>query len=219
MPPPYLIVFFGLLLVMMLRVLIEQRNTRRKPPHIAPHDASADAPFEPASREIMDTLRALSGFGRGWMDLGHASHDAPFVPSSPEVVTAMVALSKPKPGERWVDLGSGDGRVLLAAAREGAQARGYEVNPSLVALTRKNILLAGLSLNASVHQGVLWEADIRDADIISFYLMPPAMARLQEKLRAEAKPGCRIVSNTFSCPGWEPSGHIGHVWLYMAPPR
>ena len=144
-------------------------------------------------------------------------YGAPFVPTSRARVGAMLALAKPKPGELWVDLGSGDGRILVAASLAGARAVGYEFHPLLVLLSRLAIARHGLRGLASVLRANLWKADLSKADIVSLYLMPYRMERMQAKLRAELKPGCRIVSNAFPIADWPPAGFDNQVFLYNQP--
>lgn len=144
-------------------------------------------------------------------------YGAPFVPTRRERVDAMLELAKPGPGELWVDLGSGDGRILVAAAQAGARAVGYEFHPLLVLLSRLAIARSGLGRLASVLQGDLWKADLSKADVVSLYLMPYRMERMRAKLEAELKPGCRIVSNAFPIGGWPAAGFDRQVFLYRRP--
>ena len=140
---------------------------------------------------------------------------APFVPTSRKRLRIMLELAKPKPGELWIDLGSGDGRLIIAAARAGARAVGYEIHPMLVALTKIKIWFYGLGGRAQVKLVNFWPVDLSKADIISLYLIPNKMARLQKKLSAGLKPGCRVVSNAFRFPDWTPSAEKDRVKLYI----
>lgn len=142
-------------------------------------------------------------------------YGAPFVPTSRKRLRQMLELVKPKPGEVWIDLGSGDGRLVIAAARAGAKAIGYEIHPYLVALTKLKIWLYRLGGKADVKMANFWKVDLFQADIISVYFIVEKMGELKKKLEKELKPGCRVVSNAFSFPGWTPVAEIGRVKLYI----
>lgn len=138
----------------------------------------------------------------------------PWVPARARAVEAMIALARPAPGELWVDLGSGDGRILIAAARAGARAVGYEVNPFLVFYSRLAIRLQGMSGRADVRWTSYWPADLSEADVVSLYASVPLMPRLQDKLRAGLKPGARVVSLVFRFPDWKPEKTDARLFLY-----
>jgi SAM-dependent methyltransferase len=120
---------------------------------------------------------------------------APFVPTKTPAADAMVRLSGIKNGDVVYDLGSGDGKLLLLAAKKGARAIGYEINPLLV-------FFANLR-GARTKWKNFWNADIRDADIIFIYLLPWKMKRLADKLKKDLRPGTTVVSNSFIFPGWK----------------
>lgn len=144
---------------------------------------------------------------------------APNIATHGDDVSRMLALARPKPGELWLDLGSGDGRVVIAAAGAGARAVGCELNPLLVLVARTRIRFLGLGERAQVRWASLWGFDVAGADVVSMYLMPRAMRRLRPKIEAQAKPGCRIVSNQFALPGWEAAAQDGWVFLYVNRPE
>lgn len=127
---------------------------------------------------------------------------APYVPSKPAQIRAMLNLAAVQPGEVVVDLGSGDGRVVMAFARAGAEAHGYEINPLLVRHARQQIRAAGLTGTSFVHWKSLWRADVRAADVVTVFCVRHVMGRLERKLRRELKPGARVVSNGYRFPGW-----------------
>lgn len=119
--------------------------------------------------------------------------DAAFVATPPDVVDRMLREAALKPGETLVDLGSGDGRIVIAAARDyRARARGVEIHPELVRLSRERIRAAGI--DAAVVEGDLFDAAVADADVVTLYLGEPNNARLLPRLRA-LKPGSRVVSH------------------------
>lgn len=130
---------------------------------------------------------------------------APYVPSSDAKIASMVALAGIRPGERAADLGSGDGRVVMAFARAGADAHGFEVNPILVWLSRRKIRVAGLADRAHIHWRSFWRVDGGEFDIIIVFGISHIMRGLERKLKRELKPGARVVSNAFAFPQWPPS--------------
>lgn len=144
-------------------------------------------------------------------------HGAPFVPSSHATVRDMIALARIHPGERVYDLGSGDGRILIAAARAGAQAYGWEIHPMLVWLTRVKARWSGLRERVRVERGSYWQANWRDADVIMLYLITGFMQEFKDKLLREARPGTRVVSHCFKVPGWDAVEERGDVRLYSVP--
>ncbi len=140
---------------------------------------------------------------------------AVYFPTTREAVDSMVGLARPKAGERIADLGSGDGRVLMAFARQGIEAHGYEVNPLLVWKSQWAIRRAGLDGKAFVHWESFWPANLAEFDIISVYGIPYIMKPLSEKLSRELKPGSRVVSNIYTMPGWQASEKERSVSLYV----
>lgn len=144
----------------------------------------------------------------------------PFVPSNKTAVAAMISLAKLKKGDRVIDVGSGDGRVLFAAAKNGAIATGLEINPYLVHYTN---LLAFVTRNTHVHAvwKNLWKADISGADVVFVYLIPWKMDVLAAKLVTELKPGALVISNSFIFPGWKlvRSDEKHHVYAYQMPQK
>lgn len=139
---------------------------------------------------------------------------APFVPTDRRRVQEMLALSGLRPGEKLVDLGSGDGRIVVAAAKAGAIAEGWEVNPYLWMLSAWNIRRHGLQGRARVRLGSYWAQPLRDADVITLFLITTQMRPMERKLRAELKPGSRVVSYAFTFPEWAHEEARSGVYLY-----
>lgn len=130
---------------------------------------------------------------------------SPFVTSPPEVVERMLALAGVTPRDFVVDLGSGDGRIVIAAARRyGAQAMGVEYDPKLVALSRKNASEQGVSDRTRFVEGDLFKVDLSRATVITVYLLPDVNRKLRDKLFAELKPGSRLVAHDFDMESWRP---------------
>jgi cyclopropane fatty-acyl-phospholipid synthase-like methyltransferase len=139
---------------------------------------------------------------------------AHYVPTSDERVERMLRLAKIKPGEKLVDIGSGDGRFLIEAAKQGADAVGYEINPLLIPWSRVRAHRAGVSNNVRIYWRDFWHQDFSDFDIVTVYCIPHMMARLERKLLRELRPGARVVSNAFPFPHW-PGSQEGRVYLYV----
>ena len=135
---------------------------------------------------------------------------APFVPSTNPTARAMIRLARIKPGMKVYDLGSGDGRLLFLAAKEGARAIGLEINPLLVLWTWIKKMLSkrpktgfNPADRVTVRWKNFWNANLSDADVVFVYLLPWRMEKLAAKLKRELKPGSVIVSNSFIFPNWQ----------------
>lgn len=140
----------------------------------------------------------------------------PFVPSSNTSVAAMIGAAKIKRGMTVYDIGSGDGRVLFAAARKGANAVGIEINPFLVLYVRILALFSPYRRSIRVIWGNLWTTDVSPADVVFVYLIPWKMRQLADKLEKELKPSARVVSNSFMFPKWRAVAKNSdlHVYTY-----
>ena len=135
--------------------------------------------------------------------VGQAGKDVVWVPSNDEVVEKMLDLAKVTPQDFVIDLGSGDGRNVIAAARRGARALGVEFNPQMVELSRQNAQKAGVADRATFVEGDMYEADISRATALILFLLPVNLEKLTPRF-LDMKPGSRIVDNTYAIPGWEP---------------
>ena len=128
--------------------------------------------------------------------------DAPYVPMSRAVLERMMALVEPRAGDIWVDLGSGDGRVLIEAAKRfSVRGIGIERISALRTLARFKIILTGLRGSVRIKRGDFFTENISDANIVSFYLLPHTGARLMEKLRRELQPGSLVVFHRYPIQG------------------
>jgi SAM-dependent methyltransferase len=136
-------------------------------------------------------------------EVGQEGKDVIWVPSPPEVIERMLDVAKVTPADFVVDLGSGDGRMVIAAAKRGARALGVEFNPDMVELSRRLAAEAGVADKATFVQGDMYEADFSKATVLALFLLPRNLEQLRPKMQALA-PGSRIVLNTFSIPGWNP---------------
>jgi SAM-dependent methyltransferase len=135
--------------------------------------------------------------------VGLPGKDVVWVPTPPELVEKMLDLAKVTSADFVIDLGSGDGRNVIAAAKRGARALGVEFNPDLVTLSRRLAGEAGVADKAQFVEGDMYEADISQATALALYLLPANLNRLAPKLLA-LKPGTRIVANTFGPEDWDP---------------
>ncbi|MDP2860047.1 MAG: class I SAM-dependent methyltransferase [Bacillota bacterium] len=125
-------------------------------------------------------------------------------PSRMRLVRKMLKMAELKPGETLIDLGAGDGRVILTAAREfGAKAIGVEIDPVRLQICKTRASALGLDSLVTVSWGNFFEMDMSAADVVSFYLSQAAADKLADKLRKELKPGARVVSNRRPMPGWD----------------
>lgn len=132
---------------------------------------------------------------------------APFVQTPLEVAKKMLDLSQIKPGEVLYDLGCGDGRLIILAAKDvGAHSTGIELREDLVERARTEIKRLNLEDKVKVIQGNFFDVNISDANVITLYLTSSANERLRPKLEAELKTGARVVSHDFKVPGWKPVG-------------
>ncbi|MCC6532746.1 MAG: methyltransferase domain-containing protein [Burkholderiales bacterium] len=145
--------------------------------------SSADKPFEPVS--------------------GQAGKDVVWVPTPPLLVEKMLDLAKVTPRDFVMDLGSGDGRNIIAAAKRGARALGVEYNPDMVEVSKRIAEKEGVAGKALFVQGDMYEADISQASVLALFLLPENLDRLVPKF-LDLKPGSRIVLNTFGIRGWDP---------------
>jgi len=137
------------------------------------------------------------------------------VPTTEKRVEQMVGFLDLKSAKKAVDLGAGDGRLIIALADAGVEAHGYEINPFLVLKARKNIREAGLEKKAFMHLKNLWRADLAEFDVVVLYGMRHMMRKLEKKFEKELKPGVKIVSNYFTLPTWKPERVEDNICLYI----
>jgi SAM-dependent methyltransferase len=133
--------------------------------------------------------------------IGQEGKDVVWVPTPDALVEKMLDMAKVTPGDYVMDLGSGDGRTVIAAARRGARALGVEYNPDMVELSRQNAEQAGVGARTRFIKADLFEMDLSQATVITMFLLPEINLRLRPKILA-LKPGTRVVSNTFTMGEW-----------------
>ena len=129
--------------------------------------------------------------------------DVPYEPSPHVVVSEMLKLAQPQPGEAVYDLGCGDGRIVIAAVRDyGARGVCIDIDPERIRDSRKNAEKAGVAHRIEFRTQDLFEADIRDADVVTLFLWPSVNLRLRPKLLAQLEPGARVVSYIHDMDDW-----------------
>jgi SAM-dependent methyltransferase len=149
----------------------------------------------------------------------------PFVPSPQIVVDKMIELADVKKGDVVYDLGSGDGRIVIAAAKKGAKAVGFEIDPDLVGQSRANIQKAGLQELAEIRNQDILTVDLSPASVVTMYLLPDVNLKLRPNLLSQLKPGSRVVSHSFDMGDWKPDrgerveGRTIYLWTIPAKGR
>lgn len=174
---------------------------------------------------VLAAFQPLPAQDLNW--LSYQGYDVPYVPTPNEVVEAMLNLAGVKAGDVLYDLGCGDGRIVIAAAKRGAKATGIDIDPLRIQESNKNAAEAGLTGKVRFIQGNLFESDFRDATVITMYLLTSVNLRLRPKLLEELKPGTRLVSHSFEMGEWTPDKTVVvttsygderdvHFWLVPA---
>ena len=159
-------------------------------------------------------------------EVGQPGKDVVWVPTPENVVEKMLDVAQVTPKDFVIDLGSGDGRNVIAAAKRGADALGVEYNPNMVELSRRNATAAGVAEKAKFVQGDMYEADFSKANVLALFLLPSNLLVLRPKF-LELRPGSRIVSNTFYIEEWQPDQTVNvddciswcTVILYIVPAK
>jgi SAM-dependent methyltransferase len=146
----------------------------------------------------------------------------PFVPTPQEVVDKMIELGGVKKGDTHYDLGSGDGRIVISAAKKGAKGVGFEIDPDLVKESQENIKKAGVENLAEIrHQDIL-TVDLSPASVVTMYLLPDVNLKLRPNVLSQMKPGSRVVSHAFDMGDWKPdktekvNGRTVYLWIVPA---
>jgi len=135
--------------------------------------------------------------------VGQAGKDVVWVPTPQPLVEKMLDLAKITPQDFLMDLGSGDGRTVITAAKRGARAQGVEYNPDMVELSQRNAKAAGVGDKANFVKADLFETDFSKAQVVTMFLLPSINMRLRPTI-LKMKPGTRVVSNTFTMEDWMP---------------
>jgi cyclopropane fatty-acyl-phospholipid synthase-like methyltransferase len=139
----------------------------------------------------------------------------PYAPVSHSRVKIMIKLLNLKKGQKMVDIGSGDGRIIIAFAQKGIEAHGYEINPLLFLYTKWQINQMELQKKAFVHLSDLWKTDLSKYDAVTLFGITHMMQPLETKFNKELKKGAKFVTNHFKLPNWKPEKSEDDVWLYI----
>src|SRR5215472_9486690 len=158
-------------------------------------------------------------------EVGQEGKDVVWVPTPQALVDKMLDMAKVTPKDYVIDLGSGDGRTVITAAKRGAKAVGIEYNPDMVELSKRNAAKEGVSDKASFMKADLFETDFSQAQVITMFLLPSINLKLRPKI-LNLRPGTRIVSNTFDMEDWKPDEDAtvenctnwctAHLWIVPA---
>ena len=145
--------------------------------------------------------------------------EAPFARTPPDVVVEALRLAEARPGELLIDLGSGDGVVLMVASRMGLRCIGYEVDERLYRLSRALVEAEGLEGLITIYNEDFMEADLSEADIVYAYLTPTVLGAVEEKVSSECREGARVVCFRYPLPNMEPLATrptpYGPIYLYV----
>lgn len=153
--------------------------------------------------------------------VGQAGKDVIWVPTPEELIQALYDLAKVSPSDYLIDLGSGDGPWVIAAAKRGARAMGVEYNPDMVELARSKAKKEGVSDKATFVNGDIFETDFSQATVVTMYLLPDLNMKLRPKI-LEMKPGTRVLTNSFTMEDWDADqsinvgGRTGYMWIVPA---
>jgi hypothetical protein len=158
-------------------------------------------------------------------EVGQAGKDVVWVPTPQVLVDKMLEMAKLTPNDYLIDLGSGDGRTVITAAKRGSKALGIEYNPEMVELSKRNAAKEGVTDKASFIKADLFEYDFSQAQVITMFLLPSINAKLRPKI-LDMKPGTRVVSNSFDMGEWKPDQTesvegcsnwcTAHLWIVPA---
>jgi len=158
-------------------------------------------------------------------EVGQAGKDVVWVPTPQALVDKMLEMAKVTPKDYVIDLGSGDGRTVITAAKRGSKALGIEYNPDMVELSKRNAAKEGVSDKATFMKADLFESDFSQAQVITMFLLPSINLKLRPKI-LNLKPGTRIVSNSFDMEDWKPDQTenvegcsnwcTAHLWIVPA---
>jgi SAM-dependent methyltransferase len=177
------------------------------------------------SLTCVDRWHAIPGSAHAQDSIFENKKIVPFVPSPQEVVDKMIALAGVKKGDVVYDLGSGDGRIVIAAAKKGAKAVGFEIDPDLVGQSRANIQKAGVQELAEIRNQDILTVDLSPASVVTMYLLPDVNLKLRPNLLSQLKPGSRVVSHSFDMGDWKPDrierveGRTIYLWTIPAKGR
>ena len=180
---------------------------------------------------VLTVLVCGSAFGQSAYDLGDQKYqpslgqsgkDVIWIPTGNELVNKMLTIANVGPSDLVYDLGAGDGKIAIAAAKDfGARAVGIEYNADMAALGQRNAERAGVANKVKIIQGDIFKEDFSKASVVTLYLLPELNYQLRPTI-LKMKPGTRVVSHAFNMADWQPDGEIdnparGYFWVVPAP--
>lgn len=172
------------------------------------------SPVTPAARGVVAAAQEYEYGG-----------DVPYVPTPYDVVEEMLKLAGVKKGDVVYDLGCGDGRIVVMAAQKfGARGVGIDINPERIQEANENAAKAGVTDRVKFIQQNLFDADIREATVVTLYLLPSVNLKLRPKLQEQLRPGARVVSHSFDMGDWKPdkevefNGRKLYLWVIKPQP-
>jgi len=157
-------------------------------------------------------------FDPGQFVQGRPRLDVPFIATDMQVVDAMLGMAEIRPGDYVIDLGSGDGRILIAAARSnGARGLGVDIDPARIRESNANARDAGVGNRITFRRQDLFQTPLAEADVLTLYLLPEINLRLRPRILAEMRPGTRVVSHDYDMGDWhwEERQRVGDAIIYM----
>jgi precorrin-6B methylase 2 len=179
----------------------------------------ANLPCTVAAGLVASVLAAASA-DEDWIG---GKYEVPYVPTPPSVVARMLDLAGVREGDVVIDLGSGDGRIAIAAAARGARALGVDIDPERIREGNANAAKAGVTELVSFREQDLFDTPIAEATVLTLYLLDGINLRLRPRILAELRPGTRVVSHAFHMGGWRPDRHEKvegrdvYLWIVPAP--
>ncbi|MDZ7720303.1 MAG: methyltransferase domain-containing protein [Balneolaceae bacterium] len=182
-------------------------NTKKNNIHFKRQELIADSQH-PIRKPLTEFLKAgffISVFLMFFIPVSNAQNlDVPYVPTPSDVVEVMLDLADVGPGDYVIDLGSGDGRIVIAAAKRGAVGHGIDLNPTRVREARENAESEGVSDRVIFREADIFETDFSQASVITMYLLSSVNVKLRPYLLDKLSPGTRVVSHSFDMDEWQP---------------
>jgi len=179
------------------------------------------------SKPVSTAARVVFGLavcaGLAGMAFAQVRLDVPYVPTPQDVVDRMLDMAKLTKDDFHIDLGSGDGRVAITAAKRGARSKGIDLNPTRIAEANENAKKAGVTDRVTFVLGNLFEQKIGEANVLTMYLLQSVNLQLRPRILAELKPGSRVVSHAFTMNEWEADERANvngrNVFLWIVPAK
>jgi SAM-dependent methyltransferase len=180
-----------------------------------------------ASALVLALGLAVAGSGAAQLKPLAKEPEVPYVPTDERVVAEMLKVAKVGKNDVLYDLGSGDGRIVITAAKQfGTRGVGVDIDPARITEARENAVKAGVTDRVRFVQQDLFETDIREATVVTLYLLPEVNLRLRPKLLGDLKPGTRVVSHNYDMGDWKPLRTLTvnvpeehTIYFWVVPPR